>query len=178
MSRVCPGKCKRAKGTSQSLCDPSARLHPRGSAMFHFSLTAGPKYLLLHQRFCTSYVSSTQLPSGFVWRFFFFFKILFFPFSPQKPLVHSCIFLVVGSSSCGMWDAASAWFDEQCHVRAQDSNWWNPGPPAVERANLITRPRGQPLVWRVWGGIWRKELARLSWSFILLETGTLKLSGF
>ena len=31
----------------------------------------------------------------------------FFPFSPQSPLVHSCIFLVVGLSSCGMWDAAS-----------------------------------------------------------------------
>ena len=53
---------------------------------------------------------------------FFFFKDLIFPFSPQSPPVHSCIFFVVGPSSCGMWDAASAWFDEQCHVRAQDSN--------------------------------------------------------
>src|SRR3712207_6426784 len=43
--------------------------------------------------------------------FFFFLKILFFPFSPQSPLVHSCVFFVVGSSSCGMWDAASAWSD-------------------------------------------------------------------
>ena len=43
-----------------------------------------------------------------------------------------------------MWDAASAWFDEQCHVRAQDSNQRNTGPPAAERANLTTRPRGQP----------------------------------
>src|SRR3712207_1760041 len=58
----------------------------------------------------------------------FFLKILFFPFSPQSPPVHSCIFFVVGSSSCGMWDAASAWFDEQCHVRAQDSNQRNIGP--------------------------------------------------
>ena len=54
--------------------------------------------------------------------FFYFLKILFFPFSPQSPLVHSCVFFVVVSSSCGMWDAASAWSDEQCHVRAQDSN--------------------------------------------------------
>src|SRR3712207_8955294 len=38
---------------------------------------------------------------------------------------------VVGSSSCGMWDAASAWSDEQCHVRAQDSNQQNTGPPAA-----------------------------------------------
>ncbi|XP_070131978.1 EEF1A lysine methyltransferase 2 isoform X3 [Equus przewalskii] len=45
----------------------------------------------------------------------------------------------------GMWDAASAWFDEQCHVRAQDSNQQNAGPPAAECANLTTRPRGQPL---------------------------------
>ena len=32
----------------------------------------------------------------------------FFLFSPQSPLVHSYIFLVVGPSNCGMWDAASA----------------------------------------------------------------------
>uniref|UniRef100_A0A9L0R6C6 RRM domain-containing protein n=2 Tax=Equus TaxID=9789 RepID=A0A9L0R6C6_HORSE len=40
----------------------------------------------------------------------------------QSPPVHSCIFFVVGPSSCGMWDTASAWFDEQCHVCAQDLN--------------------------------------------------------
>ena len=44
-----------------------------------------------------------------------------------------------------MWDAASAWFDEECHVRAQDSNQRNTGLPAAECANLTTRPRGQPL---------------------------------
>ncbi|XP_070432032.1 zinc finger CW-type PWWP domain protein 2 isoform X4 [Equus przewalskii] len=44
-----------------------------------------------------------------------------------------------------MWDAASAWFDEQCHVRAQDLNQRNTGPPAAERTDLTTRPRGQPL---------------------------------
>ena len=44
-----------------------------------------------------------------------------------------------------MWDAASAWFDEQCHVRAQDLNRQNTGPPAAEHANLTTRPRGRPL---------------------------------
>ena len=75
----------------------------------------------------------------------FFFKILFFPFSPQSPPVHSCIFFVVGPSSYGIWDAASAWLDEQCHVHAQDSNQRNTGPPAAERANLTTQPRGQPL---------------------------------
>ena len=74
----------------------------------------------------------------------FFFKILFFPFSPQSPPVHSCIFFVVGPSSCGMWDATSAWPDEQCHVRAQDSNQWSSGPPAAEHTNSTTQPRGQP----------------------------------
>ena len=74
---------------------------------------------------------------------------MFFLFLPKAPLVHSCILFVVGPSSCGMWDAASAWFDEQCrdeqcHVHAQDSNQRNTGLPAVERANLTTRPRGQP----------------------------------
>ena len=50
----------------------------------------------------------------------------------------------MGPSSCGMWDAASAWLDEQRHVRTQDSNQQNTGPPAVERVNLTTRPQGQP----------------------------------
>ena len=59
--------------------------------------------------------------------FFFFLEDFIFPFSPQSPLVHSCIFLVVGPS-CGMCDAASAWLDERCHVHAQDLNWRNPGP--------------------------------------------------
>uniref|UniRef100_A0A9L0JMK4 SS18 subunit of BAF chromatin remodeling complex n=1 Tax=Equus asinus TaxID=9793 RepID=A0A9L0JMK4_EQUAS len=54
-------------------------------------------------------------------------------------------YIVVYSSSCGMWDAASVWSDEQCHVCTQDSNQRNTGPPAAERANLTTRPRGQPL---------------------------------
>src|SRR3712207_7034367 len=52
--------------------------------------------------------------------------------------VHSCLFFVVGPSSCGMWDAASAWFGEQCHVRAQDSNQRNTGPPAAERSEEHT----------------------------------------
>ena len=77
--------------------------------------------------------------------FFFFQRFYFFPFSPQGPPVHSRTFFIVGPSSCGMWDATPAWFDEQCHVRAQDSNQWNTGPPAAECANLTTRPRGQPL---------------------------------
>ena len=45
-----------------------------------------------------------------------------------------------------MWDAASVWFDEQCHVHTQDSIQWNTGPPAAEHVNLTTRPRGQPQV--------------------------------
>ena len=75
---------------------------------------------------------------------FFFLRFFFFPFSPQSPPVHSCMFFIVGPSSCGMWDAASAWSDEQCHVRAQDLNQRNTGPPAAERVNLTTRPQGQP----------------------------------
>ena len=60
--------------------------------------------------------------------FFFRFKKNF-PFSPQRPLVHIVYVLVVGPSSCGMWDAASAWLDERCHVCPQDPNWQNPRPP-------------------------------------------------
>ena len=75
----------------------------------------------------------------------FFLKILFFPFSPQSPPVHSCIFFLVGPSICGMWDTASVGLDEKYHVRAQDSNQRNTGPPAAERANLTTWPQGQSL---------------------------------
>src|SRR3712207_4949693 len=74
----------------------------------------------------------------------FFFKDFIISFFSPTPPVHSCTFFVVGPSSCGMWDATSAWFDEQCHVRAQDSNQRNTGPPAAERADLTTRPWGQP----------------------------------
>uniref|UniRef100_F6Y548 Leucine rich repeat containing 75A n=1 Tax=Equus caballus TaxID=9796 RepID=F6Y548_HORSE len=43
-----------------------------------------------------------------------------------------------------MWDAASAWPDEPCHIHAQDLNQRNTGPPAAEWANLTTRPWGLP----------------------------------
>ena len=73
-----------------------------------------------------------------------YYTLFFFSFSPQSPPVHSSVFFVVGPFSCGMWDGASAWFDEQCYVRSQDSNQRNTGPPTAERTDLTTRPRGQP----------------------------------
>ena len=73
---------------------------------------------------------------------FFFFKI--FSFFSQSPPVHSCVFLVVGPSSCGMWDATSAWLDEWRHIRAQDSNRWNSGLPKQNMRTLTTQPWGQP----------------------------------
>ena len=81
----------------------------------------------------------SQIYKFFPGLIFFFLRFCFFPFSPQSPLVHSYIFFVVGPSGCGMWDAASAWFDEQCHVCAHDSL------PAAERTNLTAWPQGQPL---------------------------------
>ena len=50
---------------------------------------------------------------------FCFLKILFFLFLPKAPRYIVAYYLVVGPSSCGMWDSTSAWLDEQCHVRAQ-----------------------------------------------------------
>ena len=79
-------------------------------------------------------------------QYLFFFIFYFFPFSPQSPPVHSCIFLVVGPSSCGMWGTASAWLDEWYHVRTQDLNQRNTGPPAVEQVNLTTWPQGWPQI--------------------------------
>ena len=78
--------------------------------------------------------------------FFVFFKILFFPFSTQSPPVHSCVFLAVSSSSCGIWDATSAWLDEQCHVCTQDSNPQNPGllKRSPHTYHLATGPTPSP----------------------------------
>ena len=91
----------------------------------------------------TVYLTRGMLPGSqpvFIYLFFFLrlapelitvANLLFFSaFSPQIPEVYSCIFvLVVGPSSCGMWDAASTGPDEWCHVCTQDLNWWNPGLP-------------------------------------------------
>ena len=62
---------------------------------------------------------------GFV-LFCFFKDFIFFLFSPKALWYIVVYFLVVGPSSCGMWDAASAWPNKWCHVRTQDSNWQNP----------------------------------------------------
>ena len=54
--------------------------------------------------------------------------IFFFsPSSPQSRLPPAPQYIVVGPSSCGMWDA-STWPDELCHVHAQEPNQRNPGP--------------------------------------------------
>ena len=60
--------------------------------------------------------------------FCFFLKISFFLFLPKAPQYIVVYILVVGPSSYGTWNAASAWLDELCRVRAQDPNRWNPGP--------------------------------------------------
>ena len=68
------------------------------------------------------------------------FRFLLFSYFSQSPQVHSCVFLLVAPSSCGTWDAASAWLDEWCHVCAQDLNWRNPGPP---KQSMWTQPLGR-----------------------------------
>ena len=54
----------------------------------------------------------------------FFFKILFiflFFLLPEAPQ-YIVVYFSVGPSSYGMWDAASSWPDDRCHVCAQDPN--------------------------------------------------------
>ena len=75
--------------------------------------------------------------------FVFFLRFYFFPFSPQSPPVHSCTFIVVGSSSCGMWDAASAWPDEQwpCpHPGFEPTKHWAACSGACELNHSATGP--------------------------------------
>ena len=70
------------------------------------------------------------------------FLLLFHPKAPSYIVVYSSC----SPTGSAMWDTASAWLDEQCHVHALDLNQRNSGPPAAERANLTTLPRGQPQV--------------------------------
>ena len=53
----------------------------------------------------------------------------FLSFFSSNPPGTQLFILVAGPSSCGMWNAASAWPDEQCHVCTQDLNQQNLGPP-------------------------------------------------
>ena len=62
---------------------------------------------------------------------------------PKEPSTQLYI-PVVGPSSCGMWDAASAWPDERCNVCAQDPNLWFPWDANAECTNLTTWPQRQP----------------------------------
>ena len=61
--------------------------------------------------------------------FLIFIYFLFFLFLPKAPQYIVVYLLVVDPFNYGMWDAASEWPAELCHVRAQDSNRRNPGPP-------------------------------------------------
>ena len=82
---------------------------------------------VFHRKFVPIYSPTSCIAAAFRIPFF---KDFIFPFSPQRPPVHSCIyFLAVGPSSCGTWNATSAWLDERCHLRAQDPNHGNPRPP-------------------------------------------------
>ena len=80
----------------------------------------------------------------------FFFKILFFLLlptpspTPSPPPVLSCAFSDVGPSSCGMWDAASAWLDKWCHDHTQDSNRRNPRAAEAERRTQTLGHRASP----------------------------------
>ena len=72
----------------------------------------------------------------------FFLKLLCFLLLPKAPRYIVVYFSVVGPSSCGMRDAASAWPDERGRVGAQDPNLGNPGPPeqSLELTHSATGP--------------------------------------
>ena len=79
----------------------------------------------MHGSVCTWQFSSPAWTTAALHQLFLLFKKIFFfifPCSSQSPPVHSCVFLIVGPSSCCMWDAISAWLDEQGHECTQDPN--------------------------------------------------------
>ena len=101
--------------------------HVNGFATYHHSLSHGfcipcGQLHVIYQEGLMSIIFSTFVIVENICPPILFFLFYFFPFFPQSTSAHSCTFFVVGPSSCDMWDAASGWFDEQCHVCAQDSN--------------------------------------------------------
>ena len=66
---------------------------------------------------------------------------LFFCFFSPNPPSTQLYILVVGPSSCGTWDAFSAWLDERCHAGAQDPNWRNPGPHELNHSATGPAPQ-------------------------------------
>ena len=65
-------------------------------------------------------------------------------FSPNPPSTWLYV-IVVGPSSCGMWDAASAWSDLAVPRLCPGSEPAKPWDAEAERANLTTRPGCWPL---------------------------------
>ena len=63
---------------------------------------------------------------------------IFFFFSSSSQSTQFYV-LVVGLSSCAVWDAASAWPDGRCRVHTQDPNWVKPWAAEAERQ---TQPLG------------------------------------
>uniref|UniRef100_H9H039 Vacuolar protein-sorting-associated protein 25 n=1 Tax=Equus caballus TaxID=9796 RepID=H9H039_HORSE len=48
-----------------------------------------------------------------------------------------------------MWDAASTWPDEWCHVCTQDPNWRDPGPPKWRNLEWLDKNKSSFLImWR------------------------------
>ena len=110
-------------------CQWGALLSSPSQRPGHLVFLESDEYALYSLRsVCFSWTDRQDTPTGQDYYSLFLLKILFFPFSLKTPLVHSCVFLVVGPSSCGMWDAVSAWLDERYHVPTQDLNQRKPGP--------------------------------------------------
>ena len=81
-------------------------------------------------------------PEGF-FNFCFFLRFYFFFFSPKPS---SCIFLVVGPSSCGMWHVgrrlSMTWRGVPCpHPGSKPAKPW---ATEAECRNLTSQPWGQP----------------------------------
>ena len=101
-------------------------------------------WLFFHRKLGTFYGHPHYLSDFNSWgQNNFFFLILFFFVSLQSPLEHSCVFLVVGPSSCGTWDAASAWpweVPHPCPGFELAKSW----AAQAEHTDLTTQPWGWP----------------------------------
>ena len=77
---------------------------------------------------------------------FSFLSTFFFSLNPPSTELY---ILVVGPSSCGMWDAASMWPDDWRPCLRPGFEPAKPWVTVAECANLTTRPQGWPLIFLI-----------------------------
>ena len=136
-----PSKCKNPQSTG--ICGHLQDRHKQPCTL-HWLLREPLCYPARHSNYCLFWQIMKKSLNYVLYPVFYLFCFI----SPNAPCTQLYI-LVAGPASCGMWDAASTWPDERCHVCAQDPclrPGSEPWAATAERVNITTRPQSRPHV--------------------------------